>query len=405
MLKKELPWLEFEQFKASDGSKEPIPETDIAMTWSTSRNAHYADYFEWVYDAPGTPLHGTQWKWACDADSDEQWTFKEHSEEEWSYIHDANETITRTATIEKRATGEKFTLKLQFAQEYLDPGMVQRMSGGERGCAHSHFRLWKVAAEIPEPTLVLEDDAEIVFNRSGGLGMSSGKVFTRRLAAAVAHAPNDFDVIYLGWSGWRGGHYRRRDENDGQDRESRKFIRKAEYVWTTVAYVISQAGAKKLLATATPMNQPVDNFMAWEASQGKLNSYVCMDEGDDDGTWAGGVVDQFDFQGDTDIKKSDGGHQGDDEKEFAVAPVASTADASAEKMDAAPPVAAEASTTPAAGDTMEDTAETAETVPDAIEATSPVDTPPDASAASPVDAPVDSPVDAPMETAGTADAA
>ena len=58
-----------------------------------------------------------------------------------------------------------------------------------------------------------------------------------------------------------------------------------------------------------------------QASQGKLNSYVCLDEGDEaparrelwcllnvtcreDSTWAGGIVDQFDFQGDSDIKKT-----------------------------------------------------------------------------------------------------
>merc|ERR1719149_301254 len=37
---------------------------------------------------------------------------------------------------------------------------------------------------------------------------------------------------------------------------------------------------------------------------------------DNDGTWAGGIVDQNDFQGDSDIKKSDGGVQGDDAAEF-----------------------------------------------------------------------------------------
>jgi len=57
--------------------------------------------------------------------------------------------------------------------------------------------------------------------------------------------------------------------------------------------------------------------MAWEASQGRLNAYVVLDEGDTDYTWAGGIVDQFDFQGDSDITKSDGGLQGHDEKVFA----------------------------------------------------------------------------------------
>jgi len=42
---------------------------------------------------------------------------------------------------------------------------------------------------------------------------------------------------------------------------------------------------------------------ALEASQGKLKSFVALDAGDEDSTWAGGIVDQFDFQGDSDIKK------------------------------------------------------------------------------------------------------
>eukprot|EP00418_Pyrodinium_bahamense_P068097 CAMPEP_0179077408 /NCGR_PEP_ID=MMETSP0796-20121207/34599_1 /TAXON_ID=73915 /ORGANISM="Pyrodinium bahamense, Strain pbaha01" /LENGTH=390 /DNA_ID=CAMNT_0020774687 /DNA_START=124 /DNA_END=1296 /DNA_ORIENTATION=+ len=320
MLKKETPWLDFEQFKASDGSQSPIPEEDVSLTWSTSRNAHYADYYKWAFDAPGTPLDGTQWKWACDASADDgEWRFTEDGGEEWSYIHHAGETKVRTGSVEKIATQERFKVRLQFAGEYLEPGRVQRMSGGERGCAHSHLRLWRVAAERPENTLVLEDDVQLVFERSDAeLGTSSGEVFTERLRRALEHAPADFDVLYLGWSGWRDGHYLRWQQPQEERSERDRYIRKAEYVWTTVAYVISQAGAKKLLAAAAPVNQPVDNFMAWEASQGRLNSYVVLDEGDDDGMWTGGIVDQFDFQGDSDIQKSDGGHQGDDEKQFAV---------------------------------------------------------------------------------------
>jgi len=60
------------------------------------------------------------------------------------------------------------------------------------------------------------------------------------------------------------------------------------------------------------MDQPVDNFMGWECREGRLNSYVLLDDGDDDSTWSGGIVTQLDFNGDSDIKKSDGGDQGDD---------------------------------------------------------------------------------------------
>jgi GR25 family glycosyltransferase involved in LPS biosynthesis len=179
-----------------------------------------------------------------------------------------------------------------------------------------------MASERSEHTLVLEDDVHLTFDRTGEkMGKMNGKVFTERLAAAVAHAPKDFDVIYLGWSGWRGGHFKLWKKDDsGLSAEDSKFIQKAEYVWTTVAYVLSQAGAKKLLgAASSAIDQPVDNFMAWEASQGRLKSFVALDAGDEDDTWAGGIVDQFDFQGDSDIKKSDGGHQGDDANEFAAA--------------------------------------------------------------------------------------
>jgi len=321
MLQKETPWLAFEQFKASDGNRNPIPETEVAMTWNTCCNAHFADYFEWVFDAPGTSFDKTPWKWACDTGKeDSDWTFTEEGNEPWTYVFDAVDTSERLGTATKTATGEAFRVRLRFAQRYVNPGLEQRMSDGERGCAHSHLRMWKLAAERAEPTLVLEDDIQFCFTRSdSSLGEADGHVFTRRLALAMQHAPSDLDVLYLGWSGWRDGHNRHPKDSEEERPDAHDYMRKAEYVWTTVAYVLTQAGAKKLLAAATPtISQPVDNFMAWEASQGRLNAYVVLDEGDTDYTWAGGIVDQFDFQGDSDITKSDGGLQGHDEKVFAV---------------------------------------------------------------------------------------
>jgi GR25 family glycosyltransferase involved in LPS biosynthesis len=327
MLTKETPWLNYEKFAASDGTQNPIPEEEVTSTWNTSCNAQFADYFEWVFVAPGKPIDGTRWKWSCDADSDAEWKYteKKHKGSEFSYIHHAWEKeVVRTATVTKVATKETFKLRLQLSPQCLNPGMDQRMSGGERGCAHSHLRLWRVAAERSLPTLVLEDDVQMVFDRTNHkLGKSNGSVFSQRLAQTLRLAPQDYDVIYLGWSGWRGGNSRTGKKDVTKDapwnEERNQFLRKAQYVWTTVAYVITQQGAKKLLAAARPLNQPVDNFMAWEASQGRLNAFVALDAGDNDGTWAGGIVDQADFQGDSDITKSDGGVQGDDMADFAVA--------------------------------------------------------------------------------------
>lgn len=302
MLKKETPWLPYERFSASDGSKIEIPEKEVCTIWNTKHNAEYGDYDEWVFDAPGTPLDGVHWKWPDQVGEDDP---------EWNFTEGEGDG---EGEAERISTKERTKVKKVFAERFKDPGQVQRMSGGERGCAHSHRRIWELIAERQSPTLVLEDDAQFVFDRSDSeLGQFSGKLFAERLSSAMKEVPADFDIMYLGWSGWRGGHFKLLEEEDEGD-----SIRKVEYVWTTVAYILTPSAAKKLLHSATPMNQPVDNFMAWEASQGRLKSFVVLDEGDDDGLWAGGIVDQVDFQGDSDIQKSDGGVQGDDVSVFNV---------------------------------------------------------------------------------------
>lgn len=303
VLKQELPWLVYERLPASDGSKAVIPEDEVATKWNTARNAIYGDYYEWVYDAPGTEIDGSHWKWACDADKEDAiFEFKREELED--------EKPADVGTVKNISTGETWRVRNVFAQRYREPGLVQKMSAGERGCAHSHRRMWALAAKRAAPTLVLEDDCSLVFERSGGMGLSSGASFTTQLCKAIKEVP-DFDVLYCGWSGHRGGNFKLREDED-----TGNTVRKVEYVWTTVAYLLSQVGAKKLLAAANPIDQPVDNMMAWEASQGRLNSFVVLDEGDDDELWSGGIVDQFDFFGDSDVVKSDGGHQGDDATAF-----------------------------------------------------------------------------------------
>merc|ERR1719204_2726028 len=256
MLTKELPWLKHEFFRATDGKADTIPEEEVAKTWNTKNNSFYGSY-EDVMDKEGKVLH--------------------------------------------------------TAAEFADPGVDYEFSPGERGCAHSHYRMWQHAAKADGPVLILEDDVQLVFERTKG-GMSSGNTFTARLELGMQEASKrDMDVLYLGWSGHRDGNYRHHSSSRGR---KNPFVRKAEYVWTTVAYVIWPKGAKKLLQAAKPMNQPVDNFMAWEAREGRLGAFVLLDEGDSDDTWSGGIVTQLDFVGDSDIKKSDGGDQGHDPTEF-----------------------------------------------------------------------------------------
>merc|ERR1711997_1142734 len=101
------------------------------------------------------------------------------------------------------------------------------------------------------------DDVQLEYKRSGR-GKMNGKVFAAKLELGMQEAAKkNADVLYLGWSGFRDGNYR---YLKAPRSKKSSVVRRAEYVWTTVAYVLWPAGAKKLLLSAQPMNQPVDNF-------------------------------------------------------------------------------------------------------------------------------------------------
>lgn len=53
------------------------------------------------------------------------------------------------------------------------------------------------------------------------------------------------------------------------------MVREAEYLWTTVAYVIWPQGARKLLEKL-PVDQPVDNFMSSLVSSKHLRGYAVV---------------------------------------------------------------------------------------------------------------------------------
>lgn len=148
------------------------------------------------------------------------------------------------------------------------PGVRLAMSPGERGCAMSHVRVWRevaagqtcgegasaaaaAGASWESPTIVLEDDAVI------------GKRFKKRVQAALhAATRGGADAVYLGYikgAPWRGR------IDDG--------LFEAEYLWTTVGYILWPHGARKLLS-ALPVDQPVDNFMAWLMATRRFRAFA-----------------------------------------------------------------------------------------------------------------------------------
>lgn len=134
------------------------------------------------------------------------------------------------------------------------PGVTLTMTPGERGCAMSHVRAWKEVAgmlgtsEEHRPLLILEDDAVLK------------KDFPKRLQQKLSSFPDDADALYVGYI--RGAPWRSKVAAG---------LYEAEYLWTTVGYVLWPRGAKKLL-DAMPVDEPVDNFMAWQMSIGKFRA-------------------------------------------------------------------------------------------------------------------------------------
>lgn len=257
MLTAEAPWLNVEFFHATDGKVHTIPVEEVAEVWNTKHNSLYDTDYKDLLGPDGTVIH--------------------------------------------------------TAEEFRNPGVEYKFSPGERGCAHSHYRMWQVVAKSDKPMLILEDDVTFRFKRDNG-SQANGKGFLERLELGMKEAKKKgAEVLYLGWAGYRDGNFLHMAKKKGKKSD---IIRKAEYVWTTVAYILWPEAAKKLLKAASPMNQPVDNFMGWECREGRLNAWVLLDKGDKDTTWAGGPAGQADFFGDSDILKSDGGDQGDDATAF-----------------------------------------------------------------------------------------
>jgi len=125
------------------------------------------------------------------------------------------------------------------------------LTPGERGCAASHIVAWRRCAQASGPLMILEDDAAPL------------KGFIHSVRKALADLQDESpDILYLGYtqaSNWR--------------RKVSSLVREAEYLWTTVAYVLWPSGARKLLAKL-PVDQPVDNFMASLMASRQLRGFA-----------------------------------------------------------------------------------------------------------------------------------
>ena len=129
---------------------------------------------------------------------------------------------------------------------------------GQLGCACSHANLWhRVVAEGLPWAVVLEDDVLIA------------DAFRATVRGMLGELPsNDWDWVYLFYHSqqWR--------EPSPQDAGYR-YVRAAFPTWGTVAYCVSNRGARRLLARlrAAPMRGPVDELVMSEIEHGRLVAF------------------------------------------------------------------------------------------------------------------------------------
>lgn len=136
-------------------------------------------------------------------------------------------------------------------------GNELNLSGSERACSMSHLRIWRQIAKADDgkPTLILEDDA--VLSPDFGTRLP-------QLLSSVKALPNSGkpDLVYLGYS-----------VGAPLKREVAAGLLEAEYLWTTIGYLLWPEGAKKLI-DALPVNQPTDNFVAWFVKTRRLRAFA-----------------------------------------------------------------------------------------------------------------------------------
>ncbi|NXD12232.1 GT253 glycosyltransferase, partial [Nothocercus nigrocapillus] len=137
-------------------------------------------------------------------------------------------------------------LGIDLLPGYYDPFSGRTLTKGEVGCFLSHYGVWKeVAARGLERAVVFEDDVRFEVSFPARL---------RRLVAELERAQREWDLIYLG-----------RKQVNAEDEVPVEGVRNlvvASYSYWTLAYAISQRGARKLLA-AEPLSKmlPVDEFL------------------------------------------------------------------------------------------------------------------------------------------------
>jgi GR25 family glycosyltransferase involved in LPS biosynthesis len=133
------------------------------------------------------------------------------------------------------------------------------ISKGEFGCFASHYLFWKhVVDQNLQSAIVFEDDAVIKAN-----------YFRRFVPLAMREVPKDYDVFSIFV---HHNQYERYKDSD----QVNLVVAKAYQDWSTLCYMVSQKGARRLIQLADEygMNEPVDWFIFRNGHRELLSTYT-----------------------------------------------------------------------------------------------------------------------------------
>lgn len=150
----------------------------------------------------------------------------------------------------------------EFAEIEVRTGPHGRISRGDLACTLSHRKFWRRLLETGEPyAVVLEDDAI--------LADDSGQFF-----ATTDWIPPAAEVVKLERYGRLRPMFMDRNMRPAHTRRVGRFYGKCA---GTAGYVVSAAGARRLLAATTSVDDPIDQMMfnpGRSALFGQLAPYV-----------------------------------------------------------------------------------------------------------------------------------
>lgn len=150
-------------------------------------------------------------------------------------------------TISEDEIKKLLTLDAQYSFYINAFNFDQIRSRGEVGCYLSHLGVWKdMIKNNYNNVIIIEDD---VFSN----------MTSKQINKNLDFLPLDYDVAHLGWFSRYEGNYLKKSTNWVIPIDNKKHF---SMIYGTFSYMLSNKGARELIANAIPINMQVDSYIS-----------------------------------------------------------------------------------------------------------------------------------------------